>query len=293
MFADPAVARAHDLMDRTADWRPNIVVQEIYELAGTYVTADLHVLHGLGAHYPNFVALAQLALDRVRSSLGDPAWRAPMADTPYLDPFPDVLQPPDDQPFTDVIRIRPDAGEVRPGDVLPERVVALPSERTVYLTLGTVFNAAAEFAVPLDALRDLPVNVVLTCGYGAEPEAFEPLPPNVAVEQYVSQALLLPRCSAVVCHAGAGTIIGALAHGVPLVCLPRGADQFGNAEQISRIGAGITLLPNQVSAETIRDATRSVLDDDSYAAAAASVKTEIERLPDPSAVVEELVRRAG
>jgi hypothetical protein len=45
MFADPAVARAHDLLDRTADWRPNIVVREIYELAG------------MGAHYPNFVAL--------------------------------------------------------------------------------------------------------------------------------------------------------------------------------------------------------------------------------------------
>jgi UDP:flavonoid glycosyltransferase YjiC (YdhE family) len=293
MFGDPAVARAHDLVDRTTDWRPNVVVQEIYELAGRYVPADLHVLHGLGAHYPNFVPLAQLALDRVRSSLGDPAWGAPMADTPYLDPFPGVLQPPDDQPFTDVIRIRPDAGEVRPGVLLPQRVVALTSERTVYLTLGTLFNAAADFAVPLDGLRDLPVNVVLTCGYGVEPEAFQPLPPNVVVEQYVSQALLLPRCNAVVCHAGAGTIIGALAHGLPLVCLPRGADQFGNAEQISRIGAGITLLPNQVSAETIRDATRSVLDDNSYAAAAASVKTEIERLPDPSAVVEELARRAG
>jgi MGT family glycosyltransferase len=137
------------------------------------------------------------------------------------------------------------------------------------------------------------VNVVLTCGFGIQPESFEPLPPNVAVDQYVSQALLLPRCSVVVCHAGAGTIIGALAHGVPLVCLPRGADQYGNAAQISRIGAGITLLPDQVSAGTIRDATRRVLDDDSYASAAAGVKTEIEGLPSPSAVVEELVDRAG
>jgi UDP:flavonoid glycosyltransferase YjiC (YdhE family) len=32
----------------------------------------------------------------------------------------------------------------------------------------------------------------------------------VAVEQYLSQALLLPWCSVVVCHAGASTIIGAL-----------------------------------------------------------------------------------
>jgi UDP:flavonoid glycosyltransferase YjiC (YdhE family) len=104
--------------------------------------------------------------------------------------------------------------------------------------------------------------------------------------------LLLPRCSAVICHAGAGTLIGALAYGVPVVCLPRGADQFANAEQVARTGAGITLLPSQVSVESIRDATRLVLDETTYAAAARKLRSEIELLPDPSAVVEELTRRA-
>jgi UDP:flavonoid glycosyltransferase YjiC (YdhE family) len=134
-----------------------------------------------------------------------------MADTPYVDPFPPMLQPPDDHPFTDVIAMRVGAGQVRPGDVLPDTVVGLPHERTVYLTLGTFFNGAADFAVPLKALGELPVNVVVTCGYEVDPAAFEPLPRNVAVEQWVSQALLLPRCSAAICHAGAGTLIGALA----------------------------------------------------------------------------------
>jgi UDP:flavonoid glycosyltransferase YjiC (YdhE family) len=292
MFADPAIARARDLVDRTADWKPDIVVREIYELGGTYVPARLHVLHGLGAHYPNFIRLAELALARVGTTLGDPAWGVPMADTPYIDPFPAVLQPADDQPFTDVIAMRVGAGTVRPGDVVPESVVALPYERTVYLTLGTLFNGAADFAVPLEALGELPVNVVLTCGYDVDPAEFGPLPRNVAVERWVSQALLLPRCGAVVCHAGAGTLIGALAYGVPVVCLPRGADQFANAEQVARTGAGITLLPGQVSSESIRDATRRVLDETAYAAAARKLRSEIELLPDPSAVVEELTRRA-
>jgi UDP:flavonoid glycosyltransferase YjiC (YdhE family) len=95
-----------------------------------------------------------------------------------------VLQPPDDQPFTDVIAMRVGAGQVRPGDVLPESVMALPHERTVYLTLGRLFNGAADFAVPLEALRELPVNVVLTCGYDVDPVAFEPLPRNVAAERW-------------------------------------------------------------------------------------------------------------
>jgi UDP:flavonoid glycosyltransferase YjiC (YdhE family) len=103
--------------------------------------------------------------------------------------------------------------------------------------------------------------------------------------------LLLPRCSAVICHAGAGTLIGALAYGVPVVCLPRGADQFANAEQVARTGAGIALRPDQVSVESIRDATRRVLDESSYAAVAHQLRSEIELLPDPSAVVEELTRR--
>jgi UDP:flavonoid glycosyltransferase YjiC (YdhE family) len=86
--------------------------------------------------------------------------------------------------------------------------------------------------------------------------------------------------------------MGALAYGVPVVCLPCGADQFANAAQVARTGAGITLLPDQVSVESIRDATHRVLDEASYSAAARKLRSEIELLPDPAAVVEELTRRA-
>lgn len=291
MFADPAIGRARDLMEHTAGWPPEVVVREIYELAGAYVPAGLHVLHGLGAHYPNFVDLATLALGHLASTLGPPAAGTSLPTTAYIDPFPAVLQPPDDRPFADVIGIRPEAGEVGPGDVLPPGIEALPHERTVYLTLGTVFNAVEEFAPPLAALAELPVNVVLTCGFGVEPAAFGMVPDNVVVLQFVPQALLLDRCSAVVCHGGAGTVIGALAHGVPVVCLPRGADQFGNAMQVARSGAGVTLTPGEVSVERLRDAVRNVLDDPAYAAAAAAVSAEIARLPAAAAVVDELERR--
>jgi hypothetical protein len=59
----------------------------------------------LGAHYPNFIKLAERGLAHVRSNLGEPAWQVPMADTSYVDPFPSVLQPPDDHPFANVIAI--------------------------------------------------------------------------------------------------------------------------------------------------------------------------------------------
>ena len=55
-------------------------------------------------------------------------------------------------------------------------------------------------------------------------------PTHVRVEAWVDQAEVLCRCSAVVSHGGSGTFLGALARGVPQLCLPLAADQFRNAE---------------------------------------------------------------
>ena len=293
MFAVPSIGRAQDLQRRVADWFPDVVVSEIYELGGSWVPARLHVWHGLGAHYPNFVQLAQICEGRVRAELGDPVRRTAVGETPYVDPFPPQLQPPGENPYSDVIAMRPAAGEVAAGDALPPSVRALPYERTIYLTLGTLFNVAAEFAVPLAAVAEMAVNVVVTTGLGTDPGSLGPLPANVAAERYIPQALLLPHCTAVVCHAGAGTIIGALAYGVPLVCLPRGADQFGNAEAVARVGAGLMLSPDRASAAQIRAAVQQVLDEPTYAAKATDLRSMIERLPDPADVVADLGQRTS
>jgi len=292
MFADPAVDRARDVQRLTARWQPDIVVQELYELGGSFVPAPLHVFHGLGTHYPGFVGLVDLALTRISATLGPPAWLTPITETVYVDPFPAELQPPEDQPFLEVMPIRPAAGEVGADDALPESVLRL-SGPTVYLSFGTLFGSVDVFADALAALQALPVDVVLTCGLRVDPAAFGPLPGRVVVERYVPQALLLPRCSAVVCHAGAGTLIGALAHGLPLVCLPQGADQFGNAQQVARVGAGITLSPGQSTPEAIRAAVDAVLTDPSYASAARSLQAQIAQLPEPTAVMTALVARAN
>ena len=109
----------------------------------------------------------------------------------------------------------------------------------------------------------------MTCGYDVDPMAFEPPPRNVAVERWVSQALLLPRCSAVICHAWRHPD----APGVrPAGGSPSRAARTNsaNAAQVTCMGAGITLPPGQVSVESIRDATHRVLDKEFRAAAAAS-----------------------
>jgi UDP:flavonoid glycosyltransferase YjiC (YdhE family) len=84
-------------------------------------------------------------------------------------------------------------------------------------------------------------------------------------------------------------MLGALAAGLPQVCLPRGADQFANAERLHAVGAGIRLLPDDVTPERLRAAVSSILDDPTYADAATAMKAEIAAMPSAADVLDDLV----
>ena len=49
------------------------------------------------------------------------------------------------------------------------------------------------------------------------------------------------EADAVVCHGGSGTVLGALAGGVPMVVVPWFADQFTNAAKVAGAGAGFVV----------------------------------------------------
>jgi UDP:flavonoid glycosyltransferase YjiC (YdhE family) len=280
LFINPSAARAAALIERTARTPVDVVVQELYELGASYLrpTTGKRLVHGLGADFPDFIELAGRGHAEVGSILGRPDAMGEYLAAPYVDPFPPLLHPPH-RPWRDVRPLRPDAGEVPAGAALPESFVGLPHSRTVYLTMGTVYTSAQGWRGLLEAVADVPVNFVATTGNALDPGDIGPLPRNVAVERFVPQALLLPTCSAVVCHAGAGTALGALAFGLPLVLLPMGADQFQNAAAVASAGAGIVLDPEAATPAAIRAALDRVLDDDSYRRAAGAVARSIAGLP--------------
>ena len=70
-------------------------------------------------------------------------------------------------------------------------------------------------------------------------------------------------------------MLGALVHGIPQVCLPRGADQPWNAAAVERAGAGLVVPPDAFSGETVREGVERVLARSSFAAAADRVAREI------------------
>ncbi len=71
---------------------------------------------------------------------------------------------------------------------------------------------------------------------------------------------MLPHAALVVTHAGLGTVMSALAHGVPLLCVPMGRDQHGNAARVSKLGAGLVLSAGTESTQ-IADALHAALTD--------------------------------
>src|SRR5262249_21999252 len=115
-------------------------------------------------------------------------------------------------------------------------------------------------------------------------------PANVRLERYVPQAALLPRCAAVVNHAGFGSLVGALAHGLPMALLPMGADQPLNAARVEALGAGVTLDAILSTPSEIADAVSTVLSAPSHRAAAEQLRDENAALPSPADAIPLLER---
>jgi UDP:flavonoid glycosyltransferase YjiC (YdhE family) len=95
----------------------------------------------------------------------------------------------------------------------------------------------------ITALGTLPVRGLVTLGPAMAGERFQ-VPGNVVTVGHAPHARVFPHASAVVTHAGHGTVMRALANGVPLLCLPMGRDQDDNAARVFARGVGLRLRPS-------------------------------------------------
>src|SRR5262249_24388703 len=160
----------------------------------------------------------------------------------------------------------PTAVSMRPAALESAPAVVGSEPPTVYFSLGTIFNKESGdlFARVLTGLRNLPAEVVATVGADLDPASFGAQPSNVRVERYIPQSEVLARSAAVVSHAGSGTVLGALAFGLPSVLLPMGADQPFNAARADTLGVARVLDALTCSPRDVHDAVSAVLNEPSY-----------------------------
>ena len=296
LFAEAGtVDMVDDLLALAKAFAPDVIVHDGFTFAAPLVAALLGVRsvhHTIGS--PADVATLETCADVL-----SPLWRSMGRDVPpfagiysgvTIDIFPPSLGFAFPAIATDVRPMRPTSLPVKLRDAqLPPTIADLPERPIVYGTLGTMSNTDTSiFRAILDGLAGEEVSVVLTVGSNNDPAALAPLPPNARVERFVPQAALLPHCAAVIHHAGSGTMLGALAHRLPQLAVPQGADNFVNARLLESAGAGRLIPPGELTAERVRADVRVILDDARYRAAASQIGDEIARMPPPRQVAASL-----
>jgi len=114
------------------------------------------------------------------------------------------------------------------------------------------------------ALGELPVRGLVTTGPAIPAGSIE-APANVTVAERAPHSEVLRHAGAIVTHAGHGTVIKALAAGVPVIALPLGRDQLDNAARVAHHGFGLRLKP-KASSHAVARAVRRVLEEPSFRA---------------------------
>lgn len=163
---------------------------------------------------------------------------------------------------------------------------------TLYFTLGTVFNTESGdlFVRVLRALQRVQANVIVTVGKHINPLEFGEQADHIYITQYIPQLDVLPHCDLVISHAGSGTVIGCLAHGVPMVLVPMGADQLNNAERCEALGIAQVLDVIDATSDMIYQAITTTLTNPQFREATQRFKAEIQALPEPASVIPLLER---
>ncbi|UQA97332.1 activator-dependent family glycosyltransferase [Streptomyces halobius] len=175
--------------------------------------------------------------------------------------------------------------------VFPDWLREPPKRRRICLTLGVSHrDLLGADRVPLRevlaAVAGADVEVVATLNK-AQLASVTEVPDNIRVMDFVPLEALLPSCSVVIHHGGAGTFNTALSCGVPQLILPDGVwDTDHKARLLEERGAGLRVAePERADAGMLRVMLTRLLEERSFADAAARLRQESRDMPAPSAVV--------
>jgi UDP:flavonoid glycosyltransferase YjiC (YdhE family) len=285
---------ASDLAPFLAEHRPDLVVYEALAPGAAIAAAEAGIpalCHALG----------RLTGGPIWRGMAD-TWRATAAEygiavpdrdvdffgNQYIDICPPSLQLPGFTTENEPILMRP--ATWRPAGPLPPLLHERKPERPlVYLTLGTAFGTAAVLTQAIDGLSRLPADVLVADGASPRFRAgLGDVPSNVTLAGWVPQGAVVPHADLVVSHGGSGTMLDALAAGLPQLTLPQGADQFANAHALAEAGTGTGLMPAELTADAVHAEASRLLDDPVVQAAAAQIAKEIREMPAPDQIAARL-----
>jgi len=152
---------------------------------------------------------------------------------------------------------------------------------------GPYWDQSSRILRTVEAMRGGDCRALVTAGSTKFEQTA--VPDNVVMARHVPHEQVLPYVAVTVSHAGHGTVIASLKHGVPLLCLPNlAADQPILAAQVAELGCGLSLDGDNATPSEIRQAIDRLICVPSYAANAQLLADTIHKSPGVSAAVARL-----
>ncbi|MFI1017863.1 macrolide family glycosyltransferase [Streptomyces sp. NPDC020965] len=125
------------------------------------------------------------------------------------------------------------------------------------------------------ALADSPWHVVTTLSHRVRPEELGPLPPNVEAHQWLRHPEVLRHAAAFVTHSGMGSVMEALAFGVPMVLVPYHIEQRVIAARATELDLGRVLHREAITPTALRTAVHEVSTSPRIHAAVATMRRHV------------------
>ncbi|MER5555914.1 activator-dependent family glycosyltransferase [Streptomyces sp. NPDC002793] len=171
---------------------------------------------------------------------------------------------------------------------LPEWLSTEPAKPRVAVTAGVSVRGYFGFDMfsigALHAFADLDIELIATL-LPAPGESAETAPSNATVMDFVPMQGLLPTCSAVIHIGGAGVQSTAAFYGVPQMILPGFWDTVVRADLIEQSGAGLCVLPGEVTPERVRESLVRLLEDPAFRKGAQALRDDVLSAPSPNEIV--------
>jgi len=134
----------------------------------------------------------------------------------------------------------------------------------------TPFDGMVILQACIEALKNMPVQVILSTGLHSLPKSVLPLPANFRHAAFVPGLAMAEKSDLIIHHGGYGSCQTGLYAGTPAVIIPTYSERESNARRVAAVGAGDFELPTaddsgkKVDVEELRAKIEHVLADPSY-----------------------------
>jgi len=280
VYAPATLPALVELLDT---WRPDLLVHDVMAHAAPLAAALRGVRsasHGFGLPRP------QLSISGAEARMR-PLWHAKGLDMPldcgnhrggHIDICPPSMRLDEPVPAGPRWVLSPTSGVKRHQG----------GRQGVLVSFGTVHHHQATFDRLLAVLMRGPWPA--RAALGKPLDLGQAWPSHLHAAAWLDLAAEWAACRVGACHGGAGTMLGALAQGVPLLLLPVAADQFRNARALQAVGAGICLQGDAQMESEIRHALERLHDEPAYTDAALRMADELAAMPQAEDVARALLR---